>query len=179
MYVLICGRLSLIHENADGNELIAQTLVPGDAFGELGLLDGQRCPATIRANIHSEVAHVPRCVILRCLEENPSAAVELLRLVTDRLCGLQQRIAEIALTTVYQRVAGILVENVATEEGDHVVQIGTEQIALTIASSREMVSRVIGKMIDEGLVRRPRPRRLLVLDVERLRSCAGLASRGR
>jgi CRP/FNR family transcriptional regulator, cyclic AMP receptor protein len=175
IYVLICGRVSAVHQNADGHELVANTLVPGDAFGELGLLDGQSCPATFRAEILSEVAHAPRCVVLRCLEENPWAAVRLIRLVTDRLCEAQHKLAQIALSSVYERVAATIVANTADDNGETIVGIGTEQIARVVASSREMVTRVISRMLEEGLVRRPAHRRLVVADVERLRRAAGTA----
>lgn len=175
LYVLICGRISLVHQGAAGDEVIAQTLAPGDAFGELGLLDGHACPALVRTDVHSEVGYVPRCVILRCLDENPAATVQLIRVVTHRLGEAHRRLAQIALTNVYERVAAALVANVGLDDGEHVVQIGSEQIARYVAASREMVTRVIGKMLREGLVRRPAHRRLVVVDLVRLRECAGRA----
>ena len=79
--------------------------------------------------------------------------------------------ADLALMNVYGRVARVLLENGREANGDWLVETRSEQIAGMVGASREMVSRVIKKMIAKGEVRRYK-RKLIVLD----RTALALAS---
>ena len=70
------------------------------------------------------------------------------------------------------RVADTLLECARFQDGAWVVDCGSEEIARRVAASREMVSRVIGRMIGEGLVRRHR-RATVILDRDALAKAGG------
>jgi len=87
----------------------------------------------------------------------------MLNKLTLRVCEAHAKLAHLALTTIEQRVASTLVEHSVEAEGVWRVQVGAEEISCRVAASREMVSRVVKKMIAGGIVRRDR-RKLFVID---------------
>jgi CRP/FNR family cyclic AMP-dependent transcriptional regulator len=177
LYIILDGRVSVIHEDADAHELLVSTIGPRDFFGELGLFEGQLCAAGVRSEGPCELLFIPRKVVLECLEGNARAAMCMLHKVVGRLCETHNKLAHLALTTVEQRVATALLENSVEAGGEWRVQVGSETISSIVAASREMVSRVLKKLIEDGLVRRDR-RKLLVVDRDAvaLRARRGVAS---
>ena len=171
LYILLEGRVSIVHEDGYAHELLVTSIGEHEFFGELGLFEGQACAASIRADSRCEVLFIPRKIVLECLEDNPRAAMCMLKKITGRLCHTHAKLAHLALSTVEQRVASTLVEHSIETEGAWRVDVGSEQIASMVAASREMVSRVVKKMIAGGIVRRDR-RKLVVLDREAVSSLA-------
>ena len=172
LYILLSGRVCVLHEDGNGHELLVTSIGPHELFGELGLFEGQACAASIRADCRCEALFIPRKVVLECLEDNARAAMCMLNKITARLCQTHAKLAHLALTTVEQRVASTLVEHSIEAEGVWRVQVGCEQISSMVAASREMVSRVVKKMISGGIVRRER-RKLVVIDRDSVTSLAG------
>ncbi|HEX2826784.1 MAG TPA: Crp/Fnr family transcriptional regulator [Burkholderiales bacterium] len=171
LYILLEGQVSVLHEDGEGHQLLVTSIGPHEFFGELGLFEGQACAASIRAESRCRALFVPRKVVLECLEENARAAMCMLDKITARLCQTHAKLAHLALTTVEQRVASTLVEHSVESDGVWHVRVGAEQISSMVAASREMVSRVVKRMVEGGIVRRDR-RRLIVVDREAVSSLA-------
>ena len=171
LYMLLSGRVSVLHQDAQGHELIAASVGPNDFVGELGLLEDEVCAASIRCDTACELLFIPRKVVLECLEDNNRAAMCMLKKSLKRLCETHRKLATLALTKVYDRVAAVLLEHSRDADGERRVEIGSEQISARVAASREMVSRVIKDMIGRGMVRRER-RKLVIVDA------AALAAKG-
>lgn len=178
LYIIIAGRVRVMHDDGQGHALIVADYGPGEFFGEMGLIDSAPCPANIHVVDACEVAYVPRKILLECIEDNAAGAVYMLRTALDRLCAAHRKMADLALMNVYGRVARVLLDNGREADGSWLVEPGSERIAAMVGASREMVSRVIKHMIGKGTVRRHK-RKLIVLDRAAL-ACAsvkGSASR--
>jgi CRP-like cAMP-binding protein len=83
--------------------------------------------------------------------------------VISRLGEAQHKMASLALTDVYERVAKVMLENLEEVDDACIVAIGAERMASMVGASREMVTRVVRDMIGRGVVRRQK-RTLVVLD---------------
>lgn len=167
LYIVVSGRVCVLHQDAQGHELIAASVGPNDFVGELGLLEEEVCAASIRCDTACELLYIPRKVVLECLEDNNRAAMCMLKKTLRRLCDTHRKLATLALTKVYDRVAAVLLEHSREADGERRVEIGSEQISARVAASREMVSRVIKDMIGRGMVRRER-RKLVIVDAAAL-----------
>jgi CRP/FNR family cyclic AMP-dependent transcriptional regulator len=163
IYIVLSGRVCVLHDDGQDHEFLAARIGPNDFFGELALLDQGTCVASVRAECDCEVLHIPRRVALECLQENPKAAMCMLSTVVERLCEAQRQVGHLALTTVEQRVASVILDNSVEDDGVWRVQVGSEQISAMVAASREMVSRVLKRMIEGGAVSRQR-RSLIIVD---------------
>lgn len=171
LYVVVSGRVRLVHHDQEGRALIAETFGPQELCGEMGLLDGTPAPASLETAEASELIHVPRESVLEFLNSNPAAAMYLLRVALERLCKAHRQMANLALTKVYGRVVQVLLDNGHEAEGEWHVDVGSEQIAAMVGASREMVSRVLRCMIEKRVLRRHK-RKLIVIDREALRAAS-------
>src|SRR5688500_4910789 len=81
LYVIVSGRVRLLHEDGDGHALIVSNFGPREFFGEMGLIDAAPCPASFHAVDACELACIPRQVFLECIGENAAAAMYVLRTV--------------------------------------------------------------------------------------------------
>ena len=163
LYVVVSGRVRLVHQDQDGRALIAEIYGPGEFFGEMGLLDETASPASVVASEDCELVFIPRETVVECMNVSPAAAMSLLRTTLTRLYKAHRQMANLALTPVYGRVAQVLVTNGHEADGEWHVDVGSEQIAAMVGASREMVSRVLRCMIEKRVVRRFK-RRLIVID---------------
>lgn len=163
LYLLLSGRVAVLHEDPLGHQFIARTIGAGDFFGELGLLESEPCAASVQSQEPCEVLFLARGRVLEFLGQSPDAALGMLRTVVKRLHDAHGKMHGLALTTVYDRVASVLLECSRVIDGERRVEVGAERIAAMVGASREMVSRVIGDMIRRHVVRRER-RKLIVVD---------------
>ena len=163
LYVLVAGRVKVLFHDGEGRELIAATIGANEFFGEIGVLDGSSRAASIDAQEACETLFVPRKSILELVEHNASAAMAMLRPALARLDDAYRKMASLALSDVYGRVARALLDTGRDVDGEWLVGIGSEQVAAMVGASREMVSRVLKDMIARGFVRRHK-RKLIVID---------------
>jgi CRP/FNR family cyclic AMP-dependent transcriptional regulator len=163
LYVIIAGRVRVLFQDGEGHELIAASIGPNEFFGELGLVEGRPHASNFETESPCEVLVIPRKTVVECVEQNCGAAMAMLRIVMRRLDDANRKMASLALTDVYERVASVLLESRRETDGEWLVHVGSEQIAAMVGASREMVSRVVKDMIRRGAVRRHK-RKLIVID---------------
>jgi len=171
LYILLSGRVQLLHEDTNGRQFIAALIGPHDFFGELGLFDGGKCIASVRCAQPCDVLYIPRDVVLKCLERNARAAICMLRKVSVRLEQAHQKLANLALSDVRRRLAQVLLENTSETEREAPVSVGSEQLAALVGCSREMVSRVMQRWLVQGALRRT-GRKLTILKRDVLQDIA-------
>lgn len=67
---------------------------PGDIFGEMGLLDDSARVATITAATDGQLVEIDRTYFLRLVQETPTFAIEVMKVMADRLRRADRRIAD-------------------------------------------------------------------------------------
>jgi CRP-like cAMP-binding protein len=167
IYIVLSGRVNLAYENRAGRRFIAASIRARDFFGEMDLFEAGDDRLAVIATQRCEMLFIPRAVALECLKDNARAAMCMLRKVIQRARLCQRALAQFALSDVYARVAAVLLNHAREVDEEHRVEVGSEEIASLVGSSREMVSRVLKEMMQEGLVRRS-GRTLYVLNPEAL-----------
>jgi CRP/FNR family transcriptional regulator, cyclic AMP receptor protein len=163
LYVILAGRAQVVIEDGEGREMILCSLGPNEFFGELSLVDEHPRSASVQAVDPCEVLCVSRKAVMRCLEENPQAAMLMLNTLAKRVRQADAKIAELAFTDVCSRVARTMVERASNVNGVWVVEPGAEQLARMVAASREMVSRVLTRFQESSLIRRDK-RKIILTD---------------
>ena len=175
IYIVLSGRVNLVYENRAGRRFIAASIPARDFFGEMDLFEAGDDRLAVIATQRCEMLFIPRGVALECLKDNARAAICMLRKVIQRARVCQRGLAQFALSDVYARVAAVLLNHTRDKDEESRVEVGSEEIASLVGSSREMVSRVLKDMIEQGAVRR-RGRTLFVSNREalQLRSAGSL-----
>lgn len=157
-YVLRSGKARVYRTGPDGREQTMRLVASGDTFGEVPVFDGGPAPATVEALEPSEVLLVPSAALSALVERKPAVGMALLRHFAVRLRSFTELVEQISLQTVQCRLARYLYqlareEGIPTAEGIVVPRELTQQdLASLVGSVREVVSRTLKVMEDDGLV---------------------------
>ena len=173
-FVLRKGRARIYRTGIDGREQILRLLAPGDTFGEVPVFDGGPNPANVAAMEPAEALFISTPVFMDVIARHPDVAFALLRHFARRLRSFTEIVEQISLQTVQNRIARYLYftareEGIQTAEGVVVPRSITQQdLAALVGSVREVVSRTLKVMEDDGLVE-VRRREFVVRDLNALR----------
>jgi CRP-like cAMP-binding protein len=155
LYIILMGRVRVLMTDKKGREVILATLAAGDYIGEMSLIDNQAHSATVVAEVPTDTLVLGREEFARCLVENASMAQAVMRVLVKRLRSADQKISALALNSVYERVANVLLEaSVVGDDGELRLRekISRQDVAKMVGASREMVSRVMKDFEEQGFV---------------------------
>ncbi len=155
LFILLMGRARVMTCDSRGREVILATLSQGDYLGEMSIIDNEPHSATVRAEVQTDVLMLGRAEFARCLTENASMSLVVMRGLVKRLRHADRKIESLALLDVYGRVAHALLDfAVADAQGQLLVKdkISRQDLAKMVGASREMVSRVMKDLEERGFI---------------------------
>lgn len=176
-YLLCRGKARIFRTAADGREQTFRLVGAGDTFNEVPIFDGAPNPATVETIEPSEVILIPSESLVRTIRRQPEVGMALLRHFARRLRSFTELVEQISLQTVQGRLARYLYqlareEGVRTEEGIVVPRTITQQdLASLVGSVREVVSRTLKVMSEDGIVE-VRRKDIVIRDLKALRRLA-------
>jgi CRP-like cAMP-binding protein len=174
LYIVSTGQVKVVLIGEDGREVILSVLGDGDFFGEMSLIDDEPRSAHVIAMRDSHLLVLRRDDFQSQLEQHPKVALELLRVLVQRLRRADQKIGGLVLLDVNGRVAQLLLDLAEESGGPKITRKLTHQtIAQMIGSSRETVSRAMRELVDRGLIDVSR-REITIKDHDALRALAGV-----
>ena len=168
---LLSGRLQVVDLTEDGREVGLSFLSAGDYFGELSILDDMPRSASVVACEASLLGLLPRSQALELIYNQPMVAERVLKRLAEKVRTASNYRTILSIPNAYQRVFALLNQFTMTAPGGLVVieKMPTQQeIAITVNTSRETVSRAIQTLIQKGVVEKDL-RRLIVRLPEALR----------
>lgn len=154
LFILLNGRARVLTADERGREVILAVLEAGDYVGEMSLIDGEPHSATVRAEVQTDMLVLGRPEFSRCLPETSSLAYAILRGLVGRLRHADRQIQSLALLDVYGRVARTLLEMSEDDNGVKLIRgkVSRQDMAKVVGASREMVSRVMKELEENGLI---------------------------
>jgi len=161
---LVKGALQVLDMTESGREVGLNFLWPGEYFGELSIIDGLPRSASVVSTERSVVLLIPHADALFLLHRSPLVAERLLKRFAERLRRASEYQAILSLPNASQRIYALLSRFVQIAPGGLTViaKMPTQQeIAVTVNTSRETVSRAIRALIQQGVVQKDM-RRLIV-----------------
>lgn len=87
LYIIVEGQVRVVREVA-GREEILNYLGPGEFFGEMALLDGKPRSATVLTEEDTQCLILSRWELLRAMRRDPEIAIQMLRVMSERLRGM-------------------------------------------------------------------------------------------
>jgi CRP/FNR family cyclic AMP-dependent transcriptional regulator len=153
LYVILSGRVKVFVSDEDGRDLVLNTMVPGEYFGELALDEGPRS-ASVATLEPSKMAVIPNEVLKAFLASHPGAALPLIRVLIGRVRHMTESLKNLAMLDVYGRVAKLLLELAREVDGKLVIEerLTQQDIGERVGASREMVSRILKDLTAGGYV---------------------------
>jgi CRP-like cAMP-binding protein len=158
----------------DNREVGLSFLTPGDFTGELSIIDGLPRSASIVATESSLLAFLPRAQAQELIYTQPLIAERILKRTVAMVRQASGYRAILGISNAFQRFYTLIVQTSRRAPSGLVVmeKLPTQQeIAATINTSRETVSRALRVLLRKGVVEKDR-RRLIVRDPEALRRLA-------
>jgi CRP/FNR family transcriptional regulator, cyclic AMP receptor protein len=153
LYVLVSGRAKVYIADDSGKEVVLRELDPGDHFGELALLGGSPRTASVMSLTDCEVLVLTGAVFKDFLAGQPEVALHLISHLARQVADLTDTASDLALLSVYGRVAKLLAEHAEEADGRLITRPLTQQgIADRVGCSREMVSRILGDLKTGGYI---------------------------
>lgn len=166
------GAVRVAHRTAFGYELILNDLRMGDFFGELAAIDGSPRSANVTALQQTRLCVVPAPAFIELILSCPPVTRSLLRLLTARLRGMDERLIGLGAFSVRQRlIVELLRLSRDRGRGERVLSPppSQQELAARIGTRRETVSRELTKMSRDGLLTTGR-RAVVLHSPDRLRA---------
>lgn len=164
VFFILSGKAKVTLYGEEGREIVLAILKEGDMFGEMSIIDGKPRSANVEAVKDMECLVVNRVAFLDYLSTHHKVYMRFFAYLTGRLREATRKIGGLALLDVCGRIAHTLIGMAREETGEKVVAIERpthEELAAMIGSSREVVSRALKKMTQEGYIKIEKTRILL------------------
>ena len=154
LYVLVSGSVRVYVSDDEGKEVVLNVLSePGAHFGELALFQDTPRTASVITQEDSKVLMISRQEFLKCLDDHPQIALEIIGHLVEQVRSLTDRVGIFALNDVYGRVAATLKEQARETDGRLITPRLTQQeLAQMVGASREMISRIFKELRTGGYI---------------------------
>jgi CRP/FNR family transcriptional regulator/CRP/FNR family cyclic AMP-dependent transcriptional regulator len=169
MFVILDGEVKVSINGPDGREAILAILEEGDFFGEMSVIDGEPRSATVRATMPTNLVTIRRKDLLDKIAQTPALAEAMLIEFSKRLRKANRQIYNLAMLSVYGRVASVI-KDLAEERGRLNGDMITvedcpthQEMAEMAGTARETVTRVLSKLQKCGAIVMEK-HRLIILD---------------
>ncbi len=158
LFVIAEGALRAYREGVDGREQIIHVERAGATIAELPVFDDKPYPSTVAAEENSVVLFLAKPDVRSLCLTNPEIALVALKLMAGRLRKCAELVEALSLREVDQRLARWLLTE-ARARGQRLADrlelnlvLTNQQIAAHIGSVREVVSRALARLQQNGLI---------------------------
>ncbi len=164
---------------SDGREQILYVFSEGDFFGEQNLLSDRKATYSVEALQPMKVCTISKTQFQKLLYVHPDIAVKIISELGDRMARLENAMQGMGVRNVDNRIGGILLEfaeKYGTQVKDGVLiqlPLSREGIANYLGVARETVSRKLGQLENDGVIRSLNNKSILILNSKALEEIAG------
>ena len=178
VYVIVEGSVRAFRESLEGREQVIHVETAGATIAEIPAFDDGPYPSTVAGEEDSLLLFINKHDVRRLCLEHPQIALAALKVLATRVRRTAALVEQLSLFEVDQRLARLLLSEARARgkrEGATVVVeliLTNQQIAARIGSVREVVSRALNRLQQNGLIAVD-GRRITIADEAVLQSYAG------
>jgi CRP-like cAMP-binding protein len=171
LYVIVEGAVRAFRESVDGREQIIHVERAGATIAEIPVFDEGAYPSTVAAEEDSTVLFIDKRDVRRLCLDHPQISLTALRLLAGRLRKCAELVEALSLREVDQRLARHLIAEAqrrGVRDGSRLrvdLVLTNQQIAARIGTVREVVSRALNRLQQNGLIS-VEGRRVYIIDEE-------------
>lgn len=158
LYVVVEGAVRAFRESADGREQVIHVERAGATVAEVPVFDGGTFPSSVAAEADSTLLFIDKRDVRTLCREHPQIALAALKVLAGRLRRCAELVETLSLREVGQRLARLLLAE-ARARGERTkggfeltLALTNQQIAARVGSVREVVSRALARLQQDGLV---------------------------
>lgn len=164
VYFVLQGRIRAVKVSSEGREQVVDALSAGQGFYIVPALDGLPLPLMTQADTRTILLSFPRNDFVAILQRYPSVLMHVTRAFAQRLRRLVVLVEDLALRSVSQRLARLLVERARAPTVQRMTQ---QEMAAHLGTVREVVARALGSFDRRGWIKLQRGR-IEILDLQAL-----------
>ncbi len=154
IYFLNKGKVKIYKIHDQGKELITGIINQGDYFGYASLLSNKEYHETAQSLEESEVTYIAGDDFFNLIYNNREIAKKFLHILTNNVAEQQEKLLELAYSSVRKRVAEALLQLQKKFEGKepYGISFSREDLANMVGTSTESLIRTISDFKAEKLV---------------------------
>lgn len=150
LFIVQSGRVKITRSSLEGREQILHFAGPGEPFNDVPVFDGGSNPATVQAMEESTLLIVECSLMRDCLGRYPQLAQAVISVLAARCRQLVAMVEDLSLHSVTARLAGLLLDQAARPDAPTLTRA---QMAARLGTVREMVSRSLRELEQDGFIR--------------------------
>ncbi len=166
LYFVVVGAVKVFKTSAEGKEQILNIVRPEEFFNDVSIFgDGQNL-ANAQAMTPVVLFGINKDDLKVILRDYPAVAMNVIKVLAGRVRQLVSLVEDLSFRHVVNRVAKILLKYIGDSENT-VPRLTQQEIAAMAGTAREVVSRSLKVLEEEGVIRMDR-HRIMIIDRESL-----------
>jgi CRP-like cAMP-binding protein len=163
VYVVLSGSAKVFRTAEDGRDRILMILRPGDAFGDLAMIEGLPRSATVQTLEETQMLSLTRRDFEGFARDYPEVLWKLLQSMCERVRRINEDVLDLSFKDVPYRVLRLLSQLVSRHgesgpDGWRIrMPLSVRELSSMVGSNTETVGRLLDRYESEGLVRRQGP----------------------
>lgn len=149
------GRVKTYKINYDGKELITGIHNEGDFLGYVPLLEDKPYNENAEALEEVRISIIPKSDFITLIYSSKDVARKFIKMLSNNLEEMENRLLDIAYQSVRQRVASALLkinERFSRSENNAIITIARRDISNIVGTATESLNRTLADFKDEGLI---------------------------
>jgi CRP-like cAMP-binding protein len=135
-----------------GKQIILTDIRAGEFFGEIALLDGKPRSASAVALTRCQLLVLERRDFLPVLERSPTACLNLMQLLCERIRRADERMSEIAFSDLLALLARTLLRYPAQGHEPAKLSLSQQELAEMVGATRKNVTRCLRVLQRHGIL---------------------------
>ncbi|GAB4091514.1 response regulator [Flaviaesturariibacter terrae] len=172
LYYLVSGKVKAYKTHEDGKEYITDLFSAGDFIGYTALIEDKNYDDTATVLEDAELMQIPRDEFLQMIYSDINIAAKFIRIVTHNMKEKEERLLNLAYSSLRKRVAKALVdihEKFYSQRPDSVIEFSRDDIAQYIGTATESLIRTLSDFKGEKLID-IKSGKISILNLEKLKN---------
>ncbi|MBD0350362.1 MAG: response regulator [Flavisolibacter sp.] len=155
LYYLVTGKVKAFKIHEDGKEYITDLFSSGDFIGYTALIEDKNYDDSATILEDAEIMQIPRDEFLQMIYSDINIAAKFIRIVTQNVKEKEERLLNLAYSSLRKRVAKALVdihEKFNREGHQNIIEFSRDDIAQYVGTATESLIRTLSDFKSEKLI---------------------------
>ena len=155
LYYVETGIIKSYKINYDGKELITGICRKGEFLGYVPLLEERPYNENAEVVEDAKVSIIPKSDFLALIYSSKDVARKFIKMISNNVEDLENRLLDIAYQSVRQRVANVLLkinENFTKNNAEATITMARKDLSNIVGTATESLNRTLADFKDEGLI---------------------------
>ncbi|MBL7761794.1 MAG: response regulator [Chitinophagaceae bacterium] len=172
LYYIVKGKVKAVRSNEDGKEYIIDLYSDGDFLGYPALIEEKNYDESVIALEDTEIMQIPREDFQQIIYNDITVASRFIRIITQNVKEKEERLLNLAYSSLRKRVAKSLVdihEKFNADTKNKSIEISRDDIAHYVGTATESLIRTLSDFKSEKLIE-TRDGKIVILDISKLKN---------